>query len=90
MLDKESRNTSVDGCPSLSAGASGSSPNGDVGASAELWDATKPLRTKIFPVLLTKAPSVVSVGFVQVSVITSPLRVAARSWTGLGIFNDGG
>ena len=90
MLANESRNTGVDGCPSFSAGASGSSANGEVAAGAELTDATNPRCTKILPVLLTKAPSVVSVGFVQVSVITSPLRVAARSRIGLGIFNDGG
>jgi hypothetical protein len=76
MLVKESLNVAVAGCPSLSATGSGSSTSGEVVTGAELSEATKPRRTNVLPVLRTKAPSVVSVGLVQVSVITSPLRVA--------------
>src|SRR5260221_8032203 len=46
--------------------------------------------TSTLPDLFMEAPSVVSVGAVQVSVTESPLRCAVRSVTALGILSDGG
>lgn len=75
-MAKESLNVVVGGCPSLSAGVSGSSRRGEVATGAADSDVIKPRRINILPVRRSKAPSVVSVGVVHVSVITPPLRVA--------------